>query len=54
VQVGDLPLAGPFLLVVAGAIGLVVSLRRGRRAADRLTPGEDTEETLVLGGPDDD
>jgi len=54
VQVGDLPLAGPILLVAAGAIGLVVSLRRGRRAADRQAPGEDTEETLVLGRPDDD
>jgi hypothetical protein len=54
VAIGDLQFAGPILLIAAGAIGLVVSLRRGRRTADRQTPGEDTDETLVLGRPDDD
>jgi hypothetical protein len=58
VDVGDLQFAGPILLVLAGAVGLVVSLRRGRRTerldgwtADELA--EDTDETLLLGRRED-
>lgn len=63
VALGDLPLAGPILLVAAGAIGLVVSLRRGRRErrladqepaepADGSGTGE--QETAVLQRPEQD
>jgi membrane protein implicated in regulation of membrane protease activity len=56
VEIADLQLAGPILLVAAGAIGLVVSLRRGRRERTG-EPGEsadETEQTVVLDRPDND
>jgi hypothetical protein len=62
VDVADLQFAGPILLVVAGLIGLVVSLRRGRQAPDtwqdepRPYPDErppDTGDTVVLDRPND-
>jgi hypothetical protein len=58
VEIGDLPFAGPILLVLAGAIGLVVSLRRGQRSQPPVRPveeelAEETDETLVLGRRED-
>jgi len=60
VAIGDLQFAGPILLVAAGAVGLVVSLRRGRqgRLADRepvdLRETREAEDTMVLRRPEDD
>jgi hypothetical protein len=62
VDVADLQFAGPILLVVAGLIGLVVSLRRGRQApgtwqdeprADSDERPPDTGDTVVLDRPND-
>jgi hypothetical protein len=58
VDVADLQFAGPILLVVAGLIGLVVSLRRGRQAPGtwqdepRADSDEPAEDTVVLHQPE--
>lgn len=53
----DLALLAPAALIGAGAVGLVVSLRRSRRAApepygDIDNAGQAADETLVLGDDD--
>jgi hypothetical protein len=56
VEIADLQFAGPILLVIAGAVGLVVSLRRGRQGQpdDRSTESsESSDETLALERPEE-